>query len=130
MKEIGVDYSNFKTIMDKIFILHSVIHIINFIFLIQISFNVHEIDKYFKLHQHFDYETTRDLDECYLTIHNFVSFNSTFDIQPNANFSESTNINVKNVTQKQSFHTYISSYNKPFLLEMVQNATNDCLCCN
>ena len=130
MKEIGVDYLNVKTIMDKIFILHSVIYIIIFIFLIKISINVHEIDKYFKLHQRFDYETTQDLDECYLTIHNFVAFNSTFDIQQNTNFSESTNLFIKNFTQKQSFHTYISSYNKPFLLEMVQNATNDCLCCN
>ena len=59
-----------------------------------------------------DYEL-KVLDQCYLTVHNFISFKSDA-------FLNST----------QNFKTYIYSYTKPYLLELVQNSTKDCLCCN
>jgi hypothetical protein len=55
-----------------------------------------------------DYEL-KNLDECYLTIHNFISIKS--------------NSNVSDVK------TYIYSATRPFLIELINNATQDCLCC-
>ena len=80
-------------------------------------------------HKPIDYEV-KELDQCYLTIHNFVSFNSKFEIQAKSNSSDSINVKFDNNSQIQSFHTYISSYNKPYLLELVQNANKNCLCCS
>jgi cell division protein FtsL len=68
-----------------------------------------------------DYQI-EDLKDCYLTIHNFVSINSS--IQDRSMKNKST---IKN---KYDFKTFIYSYTKPFLLEMVQNSTKDCLCCS
>ncbi len=55
-----------------------------------------------------DYEL-KNLDECYLTIHNFISIKS--------------NSSVSDVK------TYIYSATRPFLIELINNATQDCLCC-
>ncbi len=46
-----------------------------------------------------------NLNECYLVVHTLISNN------------------YKNVS------TYINSYTKPFLIELVNNATQDCICC-
>jgi hypothetical protein len=46
-----------------------------------------------------------NLNECYLVVHTLISDN------------------YKNVT------TYINSYTKPFMIELVNNATQDCICC-
>jgi hypothetical protein len=67
-----------------------------------------------------DYQI-KDIDDCYLTVHNFVSMNSTIE-EISANISH----DIKN---KFNFKTYIYSYTKPFLLELIQNSTKDCLCC-
>src|SRR5882762_11684511 len=55
----------------------------------------------------------KDLDNCYLTIHNFVSFNSTIN-------------NQNKMETSQSFKTYIYSYTKPYLIELIQNSSKDC----
>jgi hypothetical protein len=68
-----------------------------------------------------DYQI-RDIDDCYLTVHNFVSINSTIE-EISANISHDIN-------NKLNFKTYIYSYTKPFLLELIQNSTKDCLCCS
>ena len=52
----------------------------------------------------------KPFDECFLTIHNFISINS----------SNQTGSSLK---------TYIYTATKPFLLEILNNSTNDCLCC-
>ena len=57
-----------------------------------------------------DYEM-KDIDECYLTVHNFIR------ISEEKNFSNDFN-----------FKTYVYSYTKPYLIELIQNNTNDCLC--
>ena len=64
-----------------------------------------------------DSEMKTNLDDCYLTIHNFVSVNQTWEKR-----NESSN--------KHIIKTYIYSYTKPYLLELVQNSTESCLCCN
>ena len=46
-----------------------------------------------------------NLNECYLVIHTLIS-----DSYKNVN-------------------TYINSYTKPFMIELVNNATQDCICC-
>jgi hypothetical protein len=46
-----------------------------------------------------------NLNECYLVLHTLISDN------------------YKNVS------TYINSYTKPFMIELVNNATQDCICC-
>lgn len=70
-----------------------------------------------------DYEI-QNLNECYLTVHNFITFNSTAAIHSHENSSDWFQIR-----NKQSFKTYIYSYTKPFLLELVQNSNDNCLCC-
>lgn len=62
-----------------------------------------------------DYIIKDNLDQCYLSVHNIISINTSLK-----------NNNLNN----NYFHTYISSFTKPFLLELVQNSTQDCLCCN
>ena len=64
--------------------------------------------------QPIDYQI-KDIDECYLTVHNFVSMKS-----------RQKNKSKNNI----EFKTYIYSYTKPYLLELVQNSTHDCLCSN
>jgi hypothetical protein len=68
-----------------------------------------------------DYQI-KDINDCYLTVHNFVSVNSTIEQ------TQSTIIS-KDVKNKFNFKTYIYSYTKPYLLELIQNSTKDCLCC-
>ena len=67
-----------------------------------------------------DYEL-KVLDQCYLTVHNFISFKSDAFLNSRDFFKYNTT---------QNFKTYIYSYTKPYLLELVQNSTKDCLCCN
>ena len=62
------------------------------------------------------------IEECFLTVHNFINFNSNVLSRNNKSFD---NI-LKN---DQNFKTYVYSYTKPFLIELVQNATKNCLCC-
>ena len=60
-----------------------------------------------------DYEL-KDIDKCYLNVHNFVTLKS-----KNWNYSQND----------IEFKSYIYGYTKPYLLELVQNSTHDCLCC-
>ena len=60
-----------------------------------------------------DYILKQDLDKCYLKIHNFVSIDS----------------QAKDNSTQKNFKTYIYSYTKPYLIELVQNSTENCLCC-
>src|SRR6266481_2266153 len=53
------------------------------------------------------------LDNCYLTLHNLISI-KTF------NNSSNPETNVK---------TFIYSVSKPFIIELLNNFTDDCLCC-
>lgn len=62
--------------------------------------------------QPIDYSINKDLEKCYITIHNFVTYNYS-----------------NNIDENLQFKTYIYSYTKPFLLELTQNSTKDCLCC-
>ena len=62
-------------------------------------------------------------DECFITIHNFVKFNSTAIIE------KSPGVNDVHWNTNQNFKTYIYSYTRPFLIELIQNSTQDCLCC-
>ena len=64
-----------------------------------------------------EFENKPNFDDCYLTIHNFVSVNQTWEKR-----NDSSN--------KHIIKTYIYSYTKPYLLELVQNSTESCLCCN
>ena len=64
-----------------------------------------------------DYELKNIIDNCYLTIHNLISINTTIG-------------NGKNISSNEKFKSYIYSYTKPYLLELIQNSTDDCLCCN
>ena len=57
----------------------------------------------------------KDLENCYLTIHNFVSFNSTLN-------------NQNKMETSQNFKTYIYSYSRPYLIELIQNTSRDCFC--
>ena len=75
-----------------------------------------------------DYIIKEDLDKCYLSVHNLVSFNTTIDLISRTTYGFK-DIKIKNSSHKQSFNTYISSYTKPFLIELMQNSTKDCLCC-
>ena len=94
--------------------------------MIKVDFDINDLRNYCKIHQPIDYILKEELDKCYLTVHNFVSLNSTIEVIQQ-NFS---NINLKNYSQSEKFHTYITSFSKPFLLELVQNSTQDCLCCS
>ncbi len=46
-----------------------------------------------------------NLNECYLIVHNLIS------------------------DKNNSVKTYVSSYTKRFLIELLSNATEDCFCC-
>ena len=63
------------------------------------------------------YELKNINDNCYLTIHNLISINSTIG-------------NGNNISTNEKFKSYIYSYTKPYLLELIHNSTDDCLCCN
>ena len=52
------------------------------------------------------------LDECYLTLHNLIS------------------IKIFNGSEvKNSVNTFIYSASKPFFIEILNNVTEDCICC-
>jgi hypothetical protein len=57
----------------------------------------------------------KELENCYITLHNFISI-PTF-----SNISNKPEANVK---------TYIYSVSKPFLSEILNKVTEDCLCCS
>lgn len=53
------------------------------------------------------------LKSCFISIENFVT------------------LRQSNITKSNSFEmkTYASSYSTPYLIELIQQATRDCLCC-
>ena len=55
-----------------------------------------------------------DIDKCYLSIQNFVTMRHF----------------CHNVSKDEQFDlkTYISSYSKPYLIQLLQQETKDCLC--
>ena len=53
----------------------------------------------------------KDIDDCFLTIHNLIS------------------IKMNDSTSDHDVKTYIYSATKPFLIELINNSTKDCLCC-
>lgn len=62
-----------------------------------------------------DYEL-KNLDDCFLTIHNFIRLSN-------------VSTNKKKNSFDADFKTYISSYSKPFLIQLLKNNTENCLCC-
>ena len=105
-------YSNKSSLFYKVFkiLLIFVIIILQIILIFNsVNFNIELISN---AKQSIDYEI-KNIDECYLTIHNFVTLKSKF-------WNQSKN--------DMEFKTYIYSYTKPYLLELVQNSTHDCLC--
>src|SRR5882757_8210101 len=109
--------------MDKILIMKIFINIILFSLIINVVIDLNSLRNYCINHQPIDYIVKEELDKCYLSVHNFISLNSTLVQQKNA-----STLNFNN--NSQIFHTYISSFSKPYLLELVHNSTEDCLCCS
>ena len=70
-----------------------------------------------------DYIMKNDLENCYLTIHNFISLNTTLE------YNKTIENENWNLTNNEHFHTYITSFTKPYLIELINNNTKDCLCC-
>ena len=70
-----------------------------------------------------DYILKNDLNQCYLTIHNLISIITTID-------DNNKNAKEFNISNNEEFKAYIYSYSRPYLLELIQNSTEDCLCCN
>lgn len=58
-------------------------------------------------------DNNMDIDKCYLTIQNFVTMRHGFNISNDRKFD---------------LKTYISSFSKPYLIELLQHETKDCLC--
>ncbi len=90
------------------------------IFLLKIFLIIFIINNYKKceiIEKPIDYELKNIIDNCYLTIHNLISINTTIG-------------NENNISTNEKFNSYIYSYTKPYLLELIQNSTEDCLCCN
>ncbi|SRR5260370_37015765 len=83
-----------------------IIILINYILLISIIIKINSNI----IREPIDY-VIKDIEECYLTIHNLI------------NVQDINSDNVK-------FKTFIYSYTKPYLIELVQNSTHDCLCCS
>jgi hypothetical protein len=109
----------FKNYYHSIYISIISLLLLSYIYLLNksITINVNQDTKEHPI----DYQI-KDLKECYLTIHNFVSINTTIKDQSSKNES-----NV--IKNKFNFKTYIYSYTKPYLIELIQNSTKDCLCC-
>lgn len=63
------------------------------------------------------------LDKCYLEVHNFIQLNNTAFIESS---NGSNHLNIKN---EKSFKTYVTSFTRPYLIELIQNTTQNCLCC-
>ena len=84
---------------------------------------INNLKKCYKIEKQIDCEVKNIIDNCYLTIHNLISINTTIEnMNPNGI--------GKNISTKEKFKSYIYSYSKPYLLELIQNSTDDCLCCN
>ena len=77
--------------------------------------------------QPIDYILKEGLENSYLTLHNIISINNSLDF---SKINNSNYVNIKNDKPINTFHTYITSYSKPFLLELIHNSTQDCVCCN
>jgi len=77
--------------------------------------------------QPIDYVLKEGFENSYLTIHNIISINNSLEF---SKINNSNYINIKYVKPMNNFHTYITSYSKPFLIEMIHNSTRDCMCCN
>ena len=56
-----------------------------------------------------------DLENCFLSIENFVTVR-----QNQSNFCTLNDFDLK---------TFASSYSSPYLIELIQNSKNDCICC-
>ena len=63
------------------------------------------------------------IEKCFLEVHNFIQLNST------AMIGENVSSKAVNLVTDKSFKTYISSYTKPYLIELIQNSTKNCICC-
>ena len=68
-----------------------------------------------------DYEM-KNIDDCYLTIHNLIS--TKFSIILNKLNSTDKN----NLYENQTINSYIYKYSKPYLIEMINNSSNNILC--
>ena len=64
-----------------------------------------------------------DSNQCYLTIYNLISIQTTID-------EKNKSPKKYNISNNKDFKAYIYSYSRPYLLEIIQNSTEDCLCCN
>ena len=62
-------------------------------------------------------------EDCFLTIHNFVKINFT------SLFSKYIGANDVRWNTTQNFKTYIYSFTRPYIIELIQNSTENCLCC-
>ena len=114
--------------MEKIFIFKLILYFVNISLLVKVMFDINELKVKFGYSQPIDYIIKENLDKSYLSVHNLVSFNTTIDLISRTTYGFK-DIKIKNSSHKQSFNTYVSSYTKPFLIELIQNSTKDCLCC-
>ena len=89
----------------KVIIINCIMYFLFGISLLYILFNKN------KCELPIDY-SNKILDDCYLTLHNLISIQ----------FSNHSNYN-------STVKTYIYSASKPFLIELLNNSTDDCLCC-
>lgn len=101
------EMKKFKLFLFKTFVVILTMIILFFIQTLMINNEIFKLDR-----QPIDYEL-KNLDECYLTIHNFIRLPS-WMIQNNSNDFD--------------FKTYIYSYTKPYLIQLINNNTNDCIC--
>lgn len=65
--------------------------------------------------QLFAYHSESNLDKCFLSIENFVTVRYQNTTERNATFD---------------MKTFAHSYTSPYLIELITNSKNDCLCCN
>ncbi len=107
---------NFIIILFSILIIFVILYVINKSVDIQVQIG--------EIKYPIDFEAKYKLDECYLTVHNFISINFS-SIEKNTNESGENYHTFK----KEYFKTYITSFTKPYLIELMQNTSKDCLCC-
>ena len=70
-----------------------------------------------------DYIIKDEIDDCYLSVHNFIS------IEPIVQYNKSQkSIFWKFNKSSENIHTYISTYTKPYLLQLIKNSSKDCIC--
>lgn len=62
-----------------------------------------------------DYEL-KNLDDCLITVHNFIRM------------SDNCSNGEKNMNDFD-FKSYISTYTKPYLIQLLNNNSKNCLCC-